>query len=72
MTGRVRGVFFYGFGYGFASLGALLSALPVAAVFADARTVFGFTGDYRKLSEKAIVVHEPREVCEKRGFDPRF
>jgi hypothetical protein len=32
----------------------------------------GFTFQARKLSERAIVVHKPREAFIKRGFNPEF
>lgn len=32
----------------------------------------GFTFEARKLSERAIVVHKPREAFKKRGFNPEF
>jgi hypothetical protein len=32
----------------------------------------GFTFEARKLSERAIVVHKPREAFLKRGFKPEF
>jgi hypothetical protein len=32
----------------------------------------GFTFEARKLSERAIVVHKPREAFIKRGFTPEF
>lgn len=28
--------------------------------------------DYRVVSERAIVVHKPREACMERGFSPEF
>lgn len=31
-----------------------------------------FTFDYRKLSERAIVVHQPQEACEAAGFSPEW
>lgn len=34
--------------------------------------VFNQRFDWREFSERAIVVHEPREACEQRGFDPEF
>ncbi|MFC5381473.1 hypothetical protein [Aquipuribacter nitratireducens] len=34
--------------------------------------VWGVSVDFRVVSERAIVVHRPREACEAAGFDPRF
>jgi hypothetical protein len=34
--------------------------------------VFGERIPFRPLSERAIVVHRPREACRDRGFQPRF
>jgi hypothetical protein len=34
--------------------------------------IFGLQFDYRQLSPRALVVHEPREACVERGFDPQF
>lgn len=31
-----------------------------------------FETEWRKVSPRAIVVHQPREACERRGFEPRF
>ncbi len=28
--------------------------------------------EWRKVSPRAIVVHQPREACERRGFEPEF
>jgi hypothetical protein len=33
---------------------------------------FGFAFEARKLSERAIIVHKPREAFIKRGFNPEF
>jgi hypothetical protein len=30
------------------------------------------TFNFRKVSERAIVVHKPREACRDAGFDPEF
>jgi hypothetical protein len=34
--------------------------------------VYGFRFPFREFSERALVVHKPREACEERGFAPRF
>lgn len=34
--------------------------------------LFGITFEARKLSERAIIVHKPREAFIKRGFNPEF
>jgi hypothetical protein len=34
--------------------------------------LFGLSFDYRQLSERALAVHQPREACFERGFNPRF
>ena len=34
--------------------------------------VFNQRFDYREFSERALVVHEPRQACEAAGFAPRF
>ncbi len=34
--------------------------------------VFGASFDYRVVSERAIVVHRPREACMEAGFTPGF
>lgn len=34
--------------------------------------VYGVRWDWRKLSERALVVHEPAEACREAGFEPRF
>lgn len=34
--------------------------------------VFNQRFDYREFSERALVVHEPRQACEAAGFEPRF
>lgn len=31
-----------------------------------------FTFDYRKLSERAIVVHRPQDACREIGFEPEW
>lgn len=33
---------------------------------------FGASIDYRVVSERAIVVHQPREACLRNGFAPQF
>ncbi|MEM9715334.1 MAG: hypothetical protein AAF826_02335 [Pseudomonadota bacterium] len=33
---------------------------------------FGRSFDWRTVSERAIVVHRPREACIDRGFEPQF
>lgn len=33
---------------------------------------FGVSVDYRVVSERAIVVHRPREACRSQGFTPAF
>lgn len=33
---------------------------------------FGLEFDFRELSPRALAVHEPREACAERGFDPDF
>jgi hypothetical protein len=30
------------------------------------------TVDYRELSDRALAIHEPREACIERGFEPQF
>ena len=34
--------------------------------------VFNQVFDWRPFSDRAIVVHEPRQACEQRGFSPEF
>lgn len=34
--------------------------------------VFGLEIPWRRFSERAIVVHKPRDACEERGFSPIF
>ncbi len=34
--------------------------------------VFGMEIPWRSFSERALVVHKPRDACEDRGFSPRF
>ena len=34
--------------------------------------VFGIETPWRSFSERALVVHKPRDACEERGFSPRF
>lgn len=34
--------------------------------------ILGFTYEARKLSDRAIAVHKPREAFIKRGFNPEF
>lgn len=34
--------------------------------------VLGLTFPFRTFSERALVVHRPREACTERGFNPRF
>ncbi|GAA0701045.1 hypothetical protein ACK8HJ_16190 [Vreelandella titanicae] len=34
--------------------------------------VFGMEFPWRSFSERALVVHKPRDACEDRGFSPRF
>ena len=34
--------------------------------------IFGQESPFRKVSERRIVVHKPREVCIERGFQPDF
>ena len=34
--------------------------------------LFGLRFDYRTFSERALVVHKPREACSAAGFTPRF
>jgi hypothetical protein len=34
--------------------------------------VWGVTFDFRKVSDRAIAVHKPREACEAAGFDAQF
>ncbi|AQU83165.1 MULTISPECIES: hypothetical protein [unclassified Halomonas] len=34
--------------------------------------VFGLAIPWRHFSERALVVHKPRDACEERGFSPRF
>mgnify|MGYP003666746862 FL=1 len=34
--------------------------------------VFGMEIPWRSFSERALVVHKPRDACEERGFSPRF
>jgi hypothetical protein len=34
--------------------------------------IFGLSFDYRELSPRALAVHEPREACLERGFNPQF
>ena len=34
--------------------------------------ILGLEIPFRPFSERAIVVHRPREACEARGFTPRF
>ncbi|MCK0471192.1 hypothetical protein [Halalkalibacter sp. APA_J-10(15)] len=34
--------------------------------------LYGQQIDYRVVSERAIVVHQPREACMERGFSPEF
>lgn len=34
--------------------------------------VFGLEIPWRRFSERALVVHKPRDACEARGFSPRF
>lgn len=33
---------------------------------------FGLTVPFRELSPRALVVHQPRQACVHRGFDPEF
>lgn len=35
-------------------------------------SVLGASVDYRVVSERAIVVHRPREACQEAGFEPEF
>ena len=51
----------------------------VVDVHLDCRTgmlsfelVNGPVVDFRPLSDRALAVHEPREACQERGFDPEF
>ncbi len=30
------------------------------------------TFDYRRLSDRALAIHEPRQACQERGFTPQF
>lgn len=34
--------------------------------------MYGQRVNWRKLSPRAVVVHQPREACLERGFEPRF
>jgi hypothetical protein len=34
--------------------------------------IYGVRVPFRTFSERAMVVHQPREACERRGFTPRF
>lgn len=34
--------------------------------------IAGITIDFRKVSPRAIAVHQPREACRAEGFTPRF
>lgn len=34
--------------------------------------IFGLDIPFRSFSERALVVHKPREACVARGFDPSF
>jgi len=34
--------------------------------------VYRIRVQWRKLSPRAIAIHEPRPACRRRGFDPRF
>lgn len=34
--------------------------------------VMGIRFDYRELSPRALAIHDPRQACAERGFDPQF
>lgn len=66
------------FGAGYRTARGIYSPGVVIATHLNCTTgmvsfrVFGQEWNWRKVSERAIVVHRPREACQARGFTPRF
>ena len=57
---------------GFRGRGIVLSTTLDCTTGMIGIEAFGASVDYRVVSERAIVVHQPREACVRHGFSPQF
>lgn len=57
---------------GFRQPGIVLSTTLDCTTGMLAFEAFGASVDFRVVSERAIVVHQPREACVRNGFTPEF
>lgn len=57
---------------GFARRGTLIDVLVNCTTGMIEFDVFGIRVPFRVLSNRALVVHRPREACVLAGFNPRF
>ena len=57
---------------GMARRGYVLNTLFSCTSGTISAEIFGQEIPFRKVSERGIVVHKPREACIERGFQPEF
>jgi hypothetical protein len=57
---------------GFARRGAVLDVLVNCTTGMIDMDILGVTIPFRTFSERALIVHRPREACSRAGFHPQF